>query len=41
MTSQEEIIEVVIMALEKFHWESREIAFWVKVVSVERLRSRC
>ena len=27
---QEEIIEVVITALEKFHWENRDIAFWVK-----------
>ena len=27
----DEVIEVVIMALEKFHWENSDISFWVKV----------
>ena len=34
---QDEIIEVVISALEKFHWENREIAFWVKSELDKRL----
>ena len=28
---QEEIIDVMITALEKFHWDGMEIAHWIKV----------
>ena len=34
---QDEIIEVVITALEKFHWENRDIAFWVKAELDKRM----